>query len=70
MCIRDRDCTALYGGGLSIARVEALTPEDFKQSIETRLVPPKGSGMAGVHTLNRGGGVEVIDLCGWRSGAG
>ena len=64
-----QDCTEIYGGGLSITRVDALTPEVFSQSVETRLAPPKGSGMAGVHTLNRSQSVEVIDMVGWRRGA-
>lgn len=57
-----QDCRAGYGVGLAICRVDRLDPEGYAQTIVARLEPPDGFGADGVHTLNRVGALEVIDL--------
>ena len=59
-----QDCRALYGGGIVIADVERLDPENYAQSVRAVLGPPPGSGAAGAHTLNAAGDIELIDLVG------
>jgi hypothetical protein len=61
-----QDCSAGYGSGLSLCRIEGVDETGLRQSIERRLGPPPGSGAHGVHTLNVGAGFEAIDVCGWR----
>jgi hypothetical protein len=59
-----QDCTAGYGGGLSLCRVEQLDEDHFAQSLQTTLTRPGPAGKTGLHTLNRAGGLEVIDMFG------
>jgi hypothetical protein len=59
-----QDCRALYGGGIVLADVDRLDPEDYAQSVRAVLGPPPGSGAAGAHTLNVAGDIETIDLVG------
>lgn len=61
-----QDCSAGYGSGLSLCRIESVGEQGLRQSIEKRLAPVPGTGAFGVHTLNVGGGFETIDICGWR----
>ncbi|WP_442755698.1 hypothetical protein ACNHKD_03300 [Methylocystis sp. JAN1] len=62
-----QDCSAGYGSGLSLCRIDGLDEKGLRQSVGKRLGPPPGTGAHGVHTLNVGGGFETIDVCGWRS---
>ena len=57
-----QDCRSGYGCGLAICRVDRLDLDGYAQTVVARLDPPPGSGAAGVHTLNRDGRLEVIDL--------
>lgn len=57
-----QDCRAGYGVGLAICRVDRLDPQGYAQTIVRRIGPPDGFGADGVHTLNRSGSLEVIDL--------
>lgn len=57
-----QDCRAGYGAGIAICRVDRLDAESFAQTVVQRLSPPTGHGAQGVHTLNRAGGFEFIDL--------
>ncbi|WP_424360282.1 glucosamine inositolphosphorylceramide transferase family protein [Methylocystis parvus] len=61
-----QDCSAGYGSGLSLCRIDGLDERGLRQSVKKRLAPPPGTGASGVHTLNVGGGFETIDICGWR----
>lgn len=54
-------CAPLYGSGIAIARVERLTPCGYRETEIARLVPPKASGVLGIHTLNRSGELSVVD---------
>ncbi len=55
-----QDCRGGYGAGLAICRVDRLDDGGFSQTVVARLSPPAGA--RGVHTLNRCGALEVIDL--------
>ena len=57
-----QDCRVGYGAGLAICRVDRLDAEGYAQTVVERLGPPAGHAAGGVHTLNRGSSVEVIDL--------
>ncbi|GGH09417.1 hypothetical protein GCM10007036_05460 [Alsobacter metallidurans] len=57
-----QDCRGGYGAGLSICRVDRLDPEGFSQTVLASL-PPIGLRDTGAHTLNIGGGIEVVDHC-------
>jgi hypothetical protein len=59
-----QDCRAMYGGGIAVADVDRLDPENYAQSVRAVLGPPPGSGAAGAHTLNVAGDLEFIDLVG------
>lgn len=57
-----QDCTAGYGGSLSLNRITTLDPERFSQSLVSTLsFGPPGTG-CGPHTQNFAGGIEIIDL--------
>ncbi|RVU20581.1 glucosamine inositolphosphorylceramide transferase family protein [Methylobacterium oryzihabitans] len=56
-----QDATGGYGSALSLCRIDRLTPTEYRQSLETVLRPGGPWATAGLHTLNRGGGIEVID---------
>jgi hypothetical protein len=57
-----QDCRALYGGGIVLADIDRLDPENYSQTVRTVLGPPPGSGALGAHTLNIAGGIEFIDV--------
>jgi hypothetical protein len=59
-----QDCRRLYGGGITLADVELLDPENYSQIVRAVLGPPHGSNAQGAHTLNNAGGIEIIDLVG------
>ena len=58
-----QDCSAGYGAALSLCRIDRLDPENFAQTTLARLAPLAAWNAHGVHTLNRAGGFEVIDVC-------
>ena len=56
-----QDCTDGYGTGLGLAEVIELTPTTFRQIVRHSIRPgPLWPGRK-LHTLNRCGGLEVID---------
>ena len=59
-----QDCSTLYGGGLSLCRVDRLDPERFEQSIMHSFAPSPKDRLMGLHTLNEDHGLEVIDYFG------
>jgi hypothetical protein len=50
-----------YGAGLSMNRVLRLTPQEYAERQVERILPPPGSGLLGIHTLNRAGELTVVD---------
>jgi hypothetical protein len=52
------------GGGIALADVELLDPENYSQIVRAVLGPPYGSNAQGAHTLNSTEGIEIIDLVG------
>jgi hypothetical protein len=60
-----QDCREGYGAGLAFARVDRLDEQGFAQTVVVH-VAPRTRRTTGLHTYNRAGGVEVIDLYGVR----
>jgi hypothetical protein len=58
-----QDCKRAYGAGLAFCRIDRLDEEHFEQSILTQILPRTGR-VEGLHTYNRAGDIEVIDLFG------
>jgi hypothetical protein len=54
-------CTPRYGAGLALNRVLRLTPRDYAERQAELLVPAPGSGLLGLHTVNRAGALTVVD---------
>lgn len=56
-----QDCTKGYGSGLTLKRIEVLTPERFSEATVGRsgFASP---GIMGPHTVGRAGGFEVVDF--------
>ena len=54
-------CAPLYGSGLSINRVLRLTPTEYAERQVQRVLPQPGSGLLGMHTVNRAGDLTVVD---------
>ena len=52
-------CAPRYGAGLTLHRVERLTPHDYEEREVQRILP--GAGLLGLHTVNRAGGLTVVD---------
>ena len=60
-------CAPLYGTGVSLNRVTRLDDDGFTEEEERRIVPPQGSGVLGLHTINRAVDLSVIDVFARRS---
>lgn len=58
-----QDCAGGYGRGLAFCRIDRLDEEGFAQSVLARVEPLTGR-VQGLHTYNRAGRFEVIDLFG------
>ena len=54
-------CAPLYGTGISINRVMKLTPREYVEREETRILPTHPAGLLGLHTVNRAGDLSVVD---------
>lgn len=54
-------CAPLYGSGISIARVDELSPSAYREEEVERIVPPPASDILGIHTINRAGMLQVVD---------
>lgn len=54
-------CAPLYGSGVSMNRVVRLDTSAFEEEEERRILPAGGSGVLGLHTVNRAGSLSVID---------
>lgn len=55
-----QDSRSGYGAGLGFARIDRLSPAGFAETVLTTLRPARP--LRGLHTYNRGGGIEVIDI--------
>jgi len=54
-------CAPLYGTGIVMNRVTRLDDRAFTEEEERRILPAAGSGVLGLHTVNRAGNLSVID---------
>lgn len=57
-----QDCRGGYGAALSLCRIDALDDDHFAQTLAATLHFGAAADHAGPHTINYGGGYEVIDL--------
>lgn len=53
-----QDCSRIYGGAVTLNRLDALTETDFQQTAIGRIE----CGTPGCHTYNRHGALEVVDI--------
>ena len=60
-------CAPIYGAGVSLQRVTRLTPRDYAEVEERRILPPAGADFIGLHTINRAGDLSVADVFARRS---
>jgi hypothetical protein len=60
-------CAPIYGAGVSLQRVTKLTPHEYAEVEERRILPPEGAGFIGMHTINRAGDLSVADVFARRS---
>ncbi|GGB07367.1 hypothetical protein GCM10011491_39320 [Brucella endophytica] len=58
-----QDGSQTYGGGLGLMRLERLDHADVSFSPPRPILPGPAWNRKGIHTLNRAGGVEVVDSC-------
>ena len=57
-----QDCALTYGAGVVIHRVDALSPEHYRETVVARLGPdPRGPFPHGLHTLAADGGRVWVD---------
>ena len=54
-------CAPLYGTGISLNRVLRLSPEEYVEREERRILPAHPAGLLGLHTINRAGELSVVD---------
>jgi hypothetical protein len=54
-------CAPLYGCGVSINRVQHLSPQAYLEQEEERILPPHPGELLGIHTVNRAGNLSVLD---------
>ena len=55
-----QDCTHIYGGGISVCRLDELSCDAFSQTVVGRI----DSNLPGCHTYNRHAELEVLDVFG------
>ena len=53
-------CTPIYGAGIALQRVTRLTPDEYAEEEEMRIVPADDRTL-GIHTFNRAGELTVTD---------
>jgi hypothetical protein len=54
-------CVPRYGAGISMNRVQRLTPHEYAERQVERVLPGPESGLLGIHTVNRAGELTVVD---------
>ncbi len=57
-----QDASVSYGGGVSLTRIDVLTPTRFAETVVARVAPPTtGRYRKGLHTLSAVGNVTMVD---------
>ena len=54
-------CVPRYGAGLALHRVTKLSAHEYAERQVERILPARGTGLLGLHTLNRAGDLTVVD---------
>ncbi len=62
-----QDCSATYGGAVTVNRIERLTPTEFREVEERHIPPPPGPYADGLHTLCGLGRWTILDGKRWRT---
>lgn len=65
-----QDCGPAYGAALALQRIDQLDLDSFAETTLAHLAAPRDWLATGLHTLNRGGGIETIDVRAPRNGSG
>jgi hypothetical protein len=60
-------CTPLYGSGIALGEVQALSPERYVEAPARPMLPPGNSAILGMHTLNQYQRLTVVDAFQHRS---
>ena len=56
-----QDCSQTYGGAVTIARVDELSLNAYRETIVRRIAPPPGRFADGFHTISFAGDALVVD---------
>ena len=56
-----QDCSRTYGGAITIARVDALSVDTYRETLVRRIAPPPGRYSDGFHTVSFSGDTVVVD---------
>jgi len=57
-----QDCSRTYGGAISMNRVEALSPTEFREEVVLTILPsPRGPCPDGLHTISAVGDLTLVD---------
>lgn len=56
-----QNCSNHYGYGFSISEINTMTPENYKETLISRVEPKWDDNVIGTHTYNRAGRLTVID---------
>lgn len=56
-----QNCSVRYGYGLSINRIDRLTPTEYRETEVMSILPDWAPGLIGTHTLNAAGRLSVTD---------
>ena len=59
-----QDGSAMYGGALTLCRIDRLDREEFAQTAVGSVTTTAPDSAYGVHTINRCGNIEVVDILG------
>ena len=57
-----QDGSNSYGGAIAVCRIDELTPDRYRQSVVGRITARHLGRDCGIHTYNRCGGLEVVDV--------
>jgi len=57
-----QDCSGVYGRAVRLLKVHDLRPDRYEESEVAVFEAPPGARVTGVHTYNRSGHLEVVDL--------
>jgi hypothetical protein len=57
-----QDASRRYGSAIAISRIDELTPDEFRETLVSRIEPGWRPGLSGTHTLNSCPGLTMVDF--------